>query len=231
MRRPRGMTLVEILIVLGLIALLTGGAMAGLGQFTGARVRQSATTITGAVNVAYARASATSRVVRIAFDLDKGTYWLEEADIAAFVQRPDPDKLSRTSSAAEDEASEEMKRVLSGPKIAKPAFKPVNEWGIAASTAAKGPKSLPDGAKFASVQTTHDVAPKTEGKAYLYFWPGGQTERAVIEIGRVKDDVEAERLSVLVSPLTGRAVVKKGDVTLASLLENIEKRQRATGGI
>ena len=121
--------------------------------------------------------------------------------------------------------------MLSAPKVAKPEFKPVNEWGLAASLAAKGPKVLPDGIKFASVQSTHDAAPKTDGKSYLYFWPGGQTERAVIELGASRATSRADHLSVQVSPLTGRAVVKKGSVTLASLLEGIEKRQRATGGI
>ncbi len=225
------MTLIEILIVLGLVALLTGGAMAGFGQFSGARLRQGATTITGAVNLAYARANATSRVVRLAIDLEKNAYWLEEAPTMAFVKRPDPDKLARTQSQAEDEAEAEIQSVLSAPKVARPQFKPVNEWGMAASLAAKGPKSLPDGIKFASVQSTHDASPKTEGKTYLYFWPGGQTERAVIELGRIKGDEPRDHLSVQVSPLTGRAIVKKGSVSLASLLENIEKRQRATGGI
>lgn len=231
MRRPRGMTLVEILIVLGLVALLTGGAMAGFGQFSSARLRQGATTISGAVNVAYARANATSRVVRLVMDIETGNYWLEESPTPAFVKRPDPDKLSRTQGQAEDEAEAEIKSVLTEPKLAKPEFKAVSELGMAASLAAKGPKVLPDGIKFASVQTTHDAGAKTAGKAYLYFWPGGQTERAVIALGRVKGDESREHLSVLVSPLTGRATVKKGDITLASLLEGIEKRQRATGGI
>ena len=54
--------------------------------------------------------------------------------------------------------------------------------GLAASTPGKGHKALEGGIKFRGVQTQHDDLPRTEGRAYLYFWPGGQTERASIQL-------------------------------------------------
>ena len=32
------------------------------------------------------------------------------------------------------------------------------------------------------MQTAHDDTARTTGRAYLYFWPGGLTERAAIQI-------------------------------------------------
>jgi general secretion pathway protein H len=61
------------------------------------------------------------------------------------------------------------------------------------------------------VHTEHDREPVTEGKAYLYFWPGGGTERAVVQVGRAGDE---EGLSVVVSALTGRARIQRGNLEL-----------------
>jgi general secretion pathway protein H len=60
------------------------------------------------------------------------------------------------------------------------------------------------------VQTTHDDSPRTSGRAYLYFWPGGRTEPAAIQL-RIGDSAEDGRtMTLLVSPLTGKVTVKGG---------------------
>ena len=52
--------------------------------------------------------------------------------------------------------------------------------------------------------------PLREGRAYVYFWPGGTTERAIIQLKKAGDKETA--LTVVLSPLTGRARIEKGAV-------------------
>jgi general secretion pathway protein H len=74
------------------------------------------------------------------------------------------------------------------------------------------------------VQTEHDEEGVTEGVAYIHFWPGGVTERAIVQIARAGDD---EGVTVVVSPLTGRAQIERGFVELPEdLLEGEEYSER-----
>jgi general secretion pathway protein H len=60
------------------------------------------------------------------------------------------------------------------------------------------------------VKTEHDEEVINEGRAYIYFWPGGTTERAIVQLKKQGDKEPA--LTVVLSPLTGRAKIEKGEV-------------------
>jgi general secretion pathway protein H len=64
--------------------------------------------------------------------------------------------------------------------------------------------------EIVQVRTEHDEEYVREGRAYLYFWPGGTTERAVVQLKKAGDKEAA--LTVVISPLTGRAKIEKGAV-------------------
>src|SRR6476660_2939227 len=59
--------------------------------------------------------------------------------------------------------------------------------------------------KLFDIYTARQREPYTSGKAYLYFFPDGHTERAVI---RMNDGDEF--YSLIVHPLTGRVEVRPG---------------------
>jgi general secretion pathway protein H len=61
------------------------------------------------------------------------------------------------------------------------------------------------------VQTEHDEEAIQRGIGYIYFWPGGVTERAIVQLTRPSDETG---LTVEVSPLTGRARIARGFVEL-----------------
>ena len=69
--RQRGLTLIEIIVVMSIIAVISGVALAGSMQLPSARMRRSATMIASAIKVAYTRATATSRDLRLVMDLDQ----------------------------------------------------------------------------------------------------------------------------------------------------------------
>jgi general secretion pathway protein H len=99
---------------------------------------------------------------------------------------------------------------VQGPKAPLATFSPVAAFGADGDDAALG-RELGTDIRFVQVQTEHDSEPRVEGRAYLYFWPGGGTERAAIQITRPGD---VRGLTVLVSALTGRARLERGRVEL-----------------
>ncbi len=220
------MTLVEILIVMAIIALVIGGVMAGSGQLASSRLRHSSTTLAGAIRVGYTHATATSKSVRLVFDMDEQAIWLEAADRPMLVQSKDtsPAGGAEAATAAEKAAAAEGERIVKGPVAPKAQFTAVDPAGVATSAKKKGPKPLDRGIAFRSVQTGHDEAPRTTGRAYLYFWPGGQTERASIQLfacGKSAEERErcvreqAGTITLVVSPLTGKVTARDGAVELA----------------
>jgi general secretion pathway protein H len=215
-RQVRGLTLIEIIVVMTIIAVISGVAIAGSMQLPSARLRRSATMIASAIKVAYTRATATSHDLRLVMDLDQQRIWLEESNVPMLVQSGASVATGGADAItqAEKDALAEGEKVLKGPPVPKPRFKPIEVYGFGDVESGKGGKPLQRGITFRAVQTTHDDAPRKSGRAYLYFWPGGRTERASIEIRIGDAEEDARTLTVLVSPLTGKVVVKGGPAEL-----------------
>jgi general secretion pathway protein H len=204
------------MVVLSIVAVVSGIAVAGSMQLPSARLRRSATMIASAIKVAYTRATATSRDLRLVMDLDQQKIWLEQSDIPMLVKSGDAAATAGADAItkAEKAALEAGERIVKGPPVPKPRFSPIEAYGFGDVESGKGGKSLQGGIKFREVQATHDDTARRSGRAYLYFWPGGRTERASIEL-RIGDADESSRtLTVLVSPLTGKVTVKGGAVAL-----------------
>jgi general secretion pathway protein H len=219
MRRSaqRGLTLIEILIVAALVAIVTSAVVAGSMQLPSARLKRSATMIASAIKVGYTRATATSKSLRLVMDLDQQKVWLEESDAPMLVQVKDTTGTGGADPVtdAERAAIVATDRVLKGPIVPRPVFHAVNAAGFGDSDESRGRRGLQRGITFRSVQSAHDDTPRTTGRAYLYFWPGGLTERTSIQL-RIGDSIEEGRTLTLVvkSPLTGKVAIKGGAVEL-----------------
>jgi general secretion pathway protein H len=224
----RGLTLIEIMVVLAIMGIIVGVAVAGTMQLPSERLHRSTTMIISAIKVAYTRATATSRDLRLVMDLDQKKIWLEESDAPMLTQAKDKSATGGADPMNQLEAAAiaEGKRIMNGPPIPKPKFHPIEVYGFGDTESGKGGKALQRGITFRSVQTTHDDAPRTSGRAYVYFWPGGRTERAAIQL-RIGDSEEAGRtLTLLVSPLTGKVTVKGGPADLVVPIDDAQSSER-----
>jgi general secretion pathway protein H len=238
------MTLIEIMVVVVLIAVVSVAVFGGTGQLGSARLRHTATAINGAVKVAFTRATATSKSLRLVFDIDSSTMWLEEGDQPMLVQHD-----SKTGAAnggadpateAEKAALREGESIVKGPKVARAHFHPVGGISLHADAVpansagkpaeGKGPIPLPRNIHFREIQAIHDDAPKTAGRAYLYFWPGGQTERASIQLRLGDSTDDSDTITLLVSPLTGKVTVKNGPVALVIPTDDKSASEREDTG-
>lgn len=215
------MTLVEVLIAVALIAILSGAVLVGSGALGSSRERAAATLVMSAVRLGLARANTTGRPARLVFDLDAHKLTLEETS-SLVLAREKSEEVEGDEAAEEEEqaakdavtelekeAEAEAKGIVEGPRAPRPEFSAVQQFKADEDGAEDG-RALGKGVTFRSVQTEHDASERTRGRVYLYFWPGGETEHAVIHLGRDDD----EGLTVLVSALTGRAKIEKGKVEL-----------------
>lgn len=212
----RGLTLVEILVVIAIMAIVTAAAVGGSMQLPSSRLRRSAAMVASATKVAFTRATATSHNLRLVMDLDQQKIWLEESDIPMLVRSKDAAGAGGAEAVTEVErmALAEGDRIVKTPPVARPRFHPIEVYGFGDVETAKGGKPLQRGITFRGVQTTHDDAARTSGRAYLYFWPGGRTERASIQLRIGDSEEESRTVSLLVSPLTGKVSVKAGPIDL-----------------
>jgi general secretion pathway protein H len=220
-RAVRGATLVEVLVALGLAALLVGGTFTGIGMVRHARLREGSTLVASAVRLAYDHATATSRVTRLTFDLERGTIALEESDGKLFLQS------GRTGGAAaandvEKAAVEAGEEILDGPKRARPEFRAVKRSSLDAIADVRegdepgrsSGKALPKDVRFRQIEVQHEDEPVTAEQVYLYFWPGGQTERAAIQLQLGNEPGERDLMTVAVKPLTGQVRIDQGAMAM-----------------
>jgi general secretion pathway protein H len=209
--KSRAFTLIEVVITIALVALLAGTIMSGTGMLGSNRLRSAAGLVITGVRIAITRANATGHPVRLVFDIDAQRISLEETSDRMLRVKDKGGKESE-GTAGGAEASTELEKqsleyadgIVKGPKAARAKFKGIP---IGNSDAEKG-RDLGAGVVYRLVQTEHDSKPRDKGRAYLYFWPGGGTERAVVQLQQKNHDDQV--LSVLVSPLTGRAQIKRG---------------------
>lgn len=228
-RRARGVTLVEVLITVALIAIFTGIAMLSAGVADGARLRRSSAMIASAVRVAYGHANAISKPVRLVLDFDTRMVSLEEASGGLKITKNELTGGAAAATEAEKKAQEEAEQILKGPRAARPSFKPTKAFGFNPDKDSPG-KELERGIRFLQVETGHQDEPVRQGRAYLYFWPGGQAERAAIQLRISTSDADQDVMTLIVSPLTGKVDLKKGKFSMPRPRDDIEGSERQDTG-
>lgn len=232
MRRhaARGVTLIEVMIVVALVAMLSGGMFVGLGGLASARLRESSTNVVSAIRIAYNHANATSRPTRLVFDFETRTISIEESPGRMLLR---DGEISGGASAATDlerAIQAEAEEIVDGPRAKRASFVPVGKiLGFEYDDEKeRGQKKLADGIFFRQIEVQHEETSVLEGRAYLYFWPGGQTELASIQIQRGTGDVDDDDvISITVSPLTGKTKIHGGPIDMARPLTDEDMSERA----
>jgi general secretion pathway protein H len=163
--------------------------------------------------------------VRLVFDLDARTVSIEEASSDLKVTRNDVTGGAAAATEAEKKATEESDAILKGPRPARPTFQKVKAQGWDPDKDKSG-RELDKNIQILQVETGHTDLPQKTGRAYLYFWPGGQTERAAIQIAIKNTEIDADSLTVLVSPLTGKTDLRKGRLTMPRPRDDVDASER-----
>ena len=211
------MTLIEILVALVIALLLAGGMAMGVGALANARMRASTTMIAGAIRIAYNHANSTSRPTRVVFDLAERTVSIEDSEGRMLIQSGDRTGGAAGATELEKELVADAETIVEGPHAPRPEFSPVKKLlGFQDPDTGLAIRKLESGIYFKQVEVAHQDEPVTEERAYIYFWPGGQTELGAVQLQQGNgDQVEDGDVStVLVAPLTGKVQVKRGPVDM-----------------
>ncbi len=224
-RGQRAVTLIETLIAIALIAIVSGMGFVGMGALSAARLKRSTTLVASSVKVAYGYANASSKTVRLVFDFENNKILLEQSGDRLLLERGQTGG-AEGASELEREAQAAAEALRQGPRAPRAGFEPATTLGFD-----KDGKELPAGIRFWQVQTGHQDEPVSEGRAYLYFFPGGLTENAAVQVinGADSND-ETNFMSVLVAPLTGRASISRGRVEMPEPRSEEEASERRDSG-
>jgi len=230
-RFQAGMTMLEIVVVLIIIAGLAYlGAMAA-SRLTRSKLNEDTNELAGLARRTSQLAAETGFLHRLVLDLDTGTYRVEECQGGPASIDKHPEAKDREQSKAEkDRALDEARRKLqSVPQNVLPQGAE-QEDGEAMALALAGQLSarrtctlavaesgkfdskelrgaLSSGVKVRSVWVQHLEEPVSGGLVALHFFPIGSAEKAIIE---VSDDDET--FSVLIHGLTGRVELRDAAV-------------------
>jgi general secretion pathway protein H len=226
-----------VLFVVGITAVLMVGAVYGFGAIGTARLRSSAVMIASAARIAYSQANATGKTVRLVFDFERKLVSLEEATAILAIKRGDRTGGAQAATETERKAIEEADKIMQGPRPPRPAFRPTKAFGFNAEAGKPG-KELAAGIRFLQIETEHDDVPSTLQRAYLYFWPGGQTERAAIQLTKSRLDPtaridlvdERDVMTILIAPLTGKSDIRLGKFPMPRPRDEREGSERVDSG-
>ena len=177
-----GFTLIEILLVLAIIVLVLSFGMPVVSRITGQNISTSARKFTALTRGVRSDAILLNSIYRLSLDLEKNTYLVEKqsgkgliSESSMLSKKPDP-KKNKNPEASDNTFSADEKY-------------------------SKEAKSLPGGVVFNGVLKEKEGLIK-EGTAYIYFFPNGINEKAIIYLNSVS--AKEGGYSLLIHPTAGK---------------------------
>ncbi|CAM3356120.1 prepilin-type N-terminal cleavage/methylation domain-containing protein [Corallococcus sp. ZKHCc1 1396] len=215
---PRGLTLIEITIAIAIAAVLFAAVTVGIGALTGAKAKGSATELAGVIRSLYDSAALSGKTCRLVFVIpdpkrEEPTKYHAECAAGGITTARDRDNALREderdreqaarSGGGQDDRKNYMRSDNASPSaqelMEQEKTRIESQSTFSAHTAEEiSPRELPSGVAV-SVWTRHQREPVESGVAYLYFFPQGYTEKAMVFL-RQGDNA----WTLDVSPLTGK---------------------------
>ena len=201
-RTSHGFTLIEMLLVIAIIGVVVTGATFGLGAVTRTRLRSSAFRVASAARFAYNRSLSRGTTTRLRFDFDTNTMAIEETETpVTLATEAQLDGDSGDAVDPWDLARARLETPLNPIEPVSP-FQPImNESGKVLERYTAQP--IGDAISILALITPHETDKRTDGEGSIYFFPGGLTEHAVVQLTDSSETV----YSVEIHALTGAAQI------------------------
>jgi general secretion pathway protein H len=225
MRNPKGMTILELMIVLAIIGAGIFLLRSGFRLLTKADLVENSTELAAVLKRTGQLAVEKGTMHRVLLDVDKQIFAVEECQGARTLSRnesvrPDEDATKRAlekgkdrlkdlpqnGMSADPDAATKQALSVAGHHVADRMCEPIQD--PSSDVEGKGwvrPLRAGKGIKFKEIWVQHLDDSVTKGQTAIYFFPNGSSEKAVVEITD-----GSETFTVLVSGLTGRVELKDG---------------------
>lgn len=209
-------------MVLVIVGLIGGMAIRGMKALAKSELRTSTARLSGAMRYLFDRASTTGKYHRLVIDVDEGRYWAEVSDDRFYVPREETEADRAKQAEADARRAEEETEAARRAQAAAGAGSGRGSGSSFDMERLKPQEFRPKRARFASfkestlkpvrmkktkvvdVYTPRLAAPISSGRAYVYFFPLGQAEAAVVHLS---DPERRVFYSLVVHPVTGRVRV------------------------
>ena len=213
-RAAAGFSLIEIMVVVAIVGVVTGGTIVSFRSIAKSELRSSASKLAAAIRYSYDRSISTGAYYRLHLNLDDQTYQLERSETRVLLWgSEDAGKNGRGRDRdAEDKQNEQDERRSQGSGLAAELLPPPSPRRpkFTQYKDATVPKVTLRHVKILDLYTPRQPEPYRAGHAYLHFFPDGHTERAIIHLGT--DAADSDQYTLRVYGLTGRVEVLPGRV-------------------
>jgi len=216
------LTLIELSIALAIVAILFSAVVITIGALTGTKAKSSAAELAGVIRSLYDSAGLRGKTCRLVFQLPTARqdepvrYWAECAAgnvttsrgrddllqqdrqrLAELASRPQASQAPETRPPSSSTYQPNLQDLMAQERDRVEAAARFSVYTAPEIT----PRQLPSSVKL-SVWTKHQRQAVSSGIAYLYFFPQGFTEKALIFVGQGNNV-----WTISVQPLTGKAIV------------------------
>jgi general secretion pathway protein H len=228
-----GLTLIEIMVVIVIVALGASAASMGIGALSKTHLRSACVRLLAVSRYAYHRALTNGTTVRLTLDLQEGTMELSEAEGRVSLVRSDaPLRVEAEREDGVDPGAAVDPWAVARARLDRPdvlimppsPFSPIRTpSGKVMDRFKKRP--VGEDIRIVRVVVAHEAAPREEGQTDLFFFPSGMTQHAVIQLADRSDTI----YSVEIHPLTGRGTVHNVPYEPDVLFDDpTERNSRAT---
>jgi hypothetical protein len=211
-----------------ILALAVSGVSFSVGALTRTNLKGGAGKLGAAMRYAYNRAITHGTLVRVHFSIPGATFSVEEAHSGVMVTRAKDREDKKNLDAKGNPVDSVDPWEAAQARINHPDKPTVGASPFSALATEDGQVlkryqnvSLGRGVQVIKLLVPHEPEPVTKGEGSVHFFPGGHTERAVIQLGDGRDGV----YSVEVHPLTGRVKIHAEAYEPKSLLDEIDGKE------
>jgi len=207
-----GFSLFELLVVIAIIGLMMGIVITKSADWFDLNIKKATNRLSATVRYLHDKASTENLYMRLVFDFEKNSYWVEataERFMLASKEIEEQDKIEAEEEAelekemeaetelTEGEEGEEKKPMVK--KFRTPEFSSIDDFLLKSV-------SLGEAVLIKDVYTRHDTGPVSSGQAFIYFFPNGYIEPAIINLQDEEDEIN---FSIKINPIMGTTEIRQ----------------------
>lgn len=222
LKQASGMTIIEVLVVMFIVAGLAGMSFYAVGALTATDLRDEAMRMTSAMKYTWTRAAVNGSQYRMVIDLESGKYHTEVTEAAVVQEAPAnaggsegvlPEEAQERENEQNANASDMFGEESDPFGVHRaPTYEQVQDGVLE-------PRQFDAGVKIHEVHVAYQDTPITSGKVAVNFFPDGFQQPVIIVLTNEEED---DFFSLVNEPLTGRVRLYSKRVEDREMLEHGE---------